>query len=535
MKYLFINNKKIIRFSFVQMIILLFLCINNVCFGISNEFKYVIDTIGIPEVNLVGEHINEQIYNVYKVFAYSDPIQVMNKTNMQRFKYVENKGKWYEESTGRRGEYYILGTDYSGNLVTNVYFPVDFVPESLPTNWNYIYNESAFNSWNDSSKYKYIEQLEYMKNSNIWFDKIDFVNNTCDSYNLVEYNISANKIGLDKAFLETCATWTTSGVINIKRLTPNNKVRYATFFVKPMAASADLESFLEVEDVINVTPDNKKINIKFGASAINLTDYAKEEHIKEINADIYINDIKIDNIKLSKTKNLRKEILYELPEEIFQSADDILNIKVKSYLYTEFSVDGLMQDVVEKNVTIQKENSNNNIVPADNIKVLEKEDNTFVVSDLIKTKNTEECDSVGIIEKGRKLVVKIDNKKCENKDNIKVYINDIECKAEFLDSNDNIVVILPIEEQDGAYTLNTIETWKYLKHLNNNYFDIDFRRIGKRIKEANTVKIVLNYRVYSFWLDVVDEYNYNMNYTFLDNVVNLENIKQKIRLEEWIK
>lgn len=533
MKYDVINNsKKLILICIIQ---LFFLSFNNSCLGISDEFKFVIDTIGVPKTNINGEEINETIYQLYKVFVYSSPIEVANNTNLQRFKEVKNNGKWYEEKTGVKGEYYILGTDYNGNFVTNVYFPTDFIPETTPNKWNYIYNESAIDSWNDSAKYKYKEQLEYMKNSNILFDNIDFENKICDSYNLVEYDISANDIGLDKAFLETCSTWTTSGVISVKRLTTDNKIRYATFFVKPMAASANIESFLEIDDDINLTSDSQKINIKFGANVINLNDYAKEEHIKEINSEIYIGNIKIDSIKSTQNRFVDKNILYEIPKEFFEKKTEMLNIKVKSYLYTEFSVDGLLQDIVEKNITIHKDVLND-IVPADNIlvKVLEKSNGKLILKDLVKTKNTESSNSIGILEKGKYLAVKINNVNVDNVDNIKTFINNEEYKVDFFCIGKDIVFKLRVEELNNDTSFNTICTWKYLRDLSNNYFNIKFTDIGKRIKDVNVLKVIIKDKEYSTNFDIVDNYFYNMNYTFLDEIINKEELSKEIGLEEWL-
>ncbi len=174
----------------ISIIVIIYYCISmKYCYCISDDFKFMIDTVGIPEYNVLGEAINEQIYNVYNIIVYSDPIKIMEKTNRQRFKNVEKDGKWTENGTNLKGEYYILGTSYSGDLVTNVYFPVDFVAETTPDNWNFLYNEKALKSWNNVNNYKVIEQLEYMKNSNIHFDEIDYNNGTCNSYNLIEYDI----------------------------------------------------------------------------------------------------------------------------------------------------------------------------------------------------------------------------------------------------------------------------------------------------------------------------------------------------------
>ena len=171
-------RKKYIR---MLILVLMFAALKQVCFGISNDFKFVIDTIGIPRYNVLGEEINEEVYYTYNVFSYSSPIKISN--TIQRFKEVKGNGKWTKnggayKGAGIQGEYDILGRDYSGNYIYNVYFPVDAIPETTPDKWNYITVSGASSSWGDSNKYKYKEQLEYMKNSKLMFDSINYSNNT---------------------------------------------------------------------------------------------------------------------------------------------------------------------------------------------------------------------------------------------------------------------------------------------------------------------------------------------------------------------
>ncbi len=526
----YINYKlKILLCLFLLSTICIF---SKYCYCISDNFKFVIDTIGIPEYNILGERINEDIYNIYKIFVYSDPIEVQKRTNLQRFKIVKDNGKWFKEDTFEKGEYYILGTNYSGEYITNVYFPVDFVPEVTPEYWSYLYNENSFNSWRDSSKYKYEEQLNYMKNSNLWFDKIDYENNICNSYELVEYNINANNIGINKVFLENCATWKTYGTVSIKRKTNDNNIRYATFFVKPMSANADIRSKLKVKDTITVEDLNSYIDITFGADAINLSDYAKEEHIKEIVSDIYINDIKVDTIKIQNNSSVEKSISYKIPIEDYDNNKKILNIKVKSYLHTEFNVDGLMQDLLERNITIHKDISlNNNTVPVYSIffKSLEKNDNKYFIKSLIRTDKTDKVNSLGIIEKGKKLAIKISG---NIKDNISIHVNGKHMESELL-MKDKDSIVLKVNVEDVF--LNTIATWNYLRQIKGNYFDIDLSKIGSRIKNPNLVTIKIGNDEYKFFIDVIDEFIYNINYTFIDNINNLSEINNKIGLEEWLR
>ena len=326
---------------------------------ISDNFKFVIDTIGIPQFNVYNEEINENIYYSYNVFVYSNPIKIQSQTNLQRFKQVDNQGRWTldgsnYQGSGVRGEYDILGRSYSGSLIYNVYFPVDAMPETLPERWNFVEIPDAINSWNDSNKYKYIEQLDYMKNVKLLFDKLNYEDSTSDPYNLIEYNISANSIGLDKVMLNTCSTWKTMGVVSINRKNNLGQVRYATLVAPPMEASADIKSNLIVDDNFEIgeNEDNILIPINFYAQLINLKNYANVKHVKQISSTLYINDKQISTISGSKTVKVDKDIIYTVSRENNFQDNYPLKIKVISYLYTEFNVDGLMKNELEKTIYI---------------------------------------------------------------------------------------------------------------------------------------------------------------------------------------
>ena len=105
----------------------------NSNFSKSYSFEEIIDIIGIPKYNKKNEKINEEIYNRYNLFVYSSPENVLKESYLQRFKEVKEKGKYVYNK--KRGEFYILGTNYEGEYVYNVYFPVDIVPETLPNTW----------------------------------------------------------------------------------------------------------------------------------------------------------------------------------------------------------------------------------------------------------------------------------------------------------------------------------------------------------------------------------------------------------------
>lgn len=58
---------------------------------------------------------------------------------IQNMAYGAN-GQGAYNGSGVRGEYNLLGRDYSGNIINNYYFPVDALPETTPENWWYYPN-----------------------------------------------------------------------------------------------------------------------------------------------------------------------------------------------------------------------------------------------------------------------------------------------------------------------------------------------------------------------------------------------------------
>ncbi|MDD2376868.1 MAG: hypothetical protein PHD15_05495 [Clostridia bacterium] len=506
-------------------------------YGISDNFKFVIDTIGIPRYNVYLEEINEDIYNAYNVFVYSNP-QGLLWHNEQRFKSVENLGKWTRynglyRGIGERGEYYLLGSSYSGSVISNVYFPADFLPETTPDKWIYLVTNNAYESWFNKGIYKYEEQLEYMKNADLLFDQIDYNAGTINSYNLVSYNISVNKIGMNKMTLNTASTWKTNGIITARRLTNLSQIRNAIFATAPMSANADILSSIIVDDkfVIKSNEDKIIIPITISGEAINLSNYAKEKHIKEITSILYINNKEITRVSGSKTVKVDKNILFTVSRENYQIPNTYpIDIKVKSYLYTEFSIDGLMQHEIKKRINVQV--IEKEVIPINNIKlsVLEKSDNNLVVRPLVKTLNTTNSDSEGIIEAGKYLAIRLD----KNIDilNVKCYINNIETDYQQIYTGDKYIVLkICIDEKLS----NTIKSWNYLREKTKNYFDIKFSEIGERISNPNILKIIYNSNYTKLLkFDSIDKYSNNINFSFENNVLNSEEIKNSISIEDWI-
>lgn len=537
-------KRKNIWLSFIFMILLI-ITLNSNVYALSDKFSFLIDTIGIPRYNIYGEEINEEIYYTYNIFAYSTPNNLFNITSQQRFKNVNGVGKWIKEGgsykgSGTRGEYYVLGRSYSGVLIYNVYFPVDSIPEVTPDKWNYISSKEAYDSWFNKDLYKYTEQLEYMKNADLLFDEINYSSNTINPYNLVSYRINANKIGLDKVILSSCATWKTNGVVKVNRRDSKGINKYAIFSVLPMAASADILSGIKVDDnvVIPKDSDNVKIPIQFSANAINLNAYADQKHIKEICSVIYIDGKEVARVSGSKTVYVDKYIDYTVSRDQYKSPTFYnIDFKVKSYLYTEFSVDGLLENTVEKVVKLKVEPKE--IIPVKKISlnILKKTNNLdWVVSPLVHNIYTNNSNSQGIIEAGRYMAIKLKlNVNNSDIQNLNCYIDNEKIQNNIIACKERIVAIeLPVDTDIS----NTIKSWNYLRDAKNNYFEIDFGEIGQRIVEPHTLKIeyTLSGSSYqnSIKFDSIDSYDKNINYIFDNGVMNKEEVLSEKSIEEWL-
>ena len=500
----------------------------NKLIGKSYTFEEIIDIVGIPKYNKNNEKINKEIYNKYNLFVYSSPENIIKKTNLQRFKEVKDKGKYLYNK--KKGEFFILGTNYEGDYVYNVYFPVDIVPESLPYKWNFIYYSSFEKSWN--CNYLYIEQVEYMKETNLLFDKIDLKNKTCDSYNFVEYNISPIKYGLGKFRLNTLATWKTMGIISTKRRAKDGTIRDSVFATKPMAASANIKSWIDVKDKVDMGEDEDSVNIdiSFGCNAINLSKYAKEYHIKNITSKIYINDKYVDSVSGSKTANLDKKIMFAISREKdeIRAKDVILNIRVESYMYTEFLIDGLMYDSCSREILVKI--APKKLVPINSIdiKLLKVHNGALVVSPLVQTIKTNVENSSGIIEKGRYLALGLSlNLKREYYESFNIYVNNIKQEYEIIKDKNNIIILkLGVENNFNV----SITTWKTLRDTYGSIFDVENQDIARRINKPNVIKIIVKLNVneinyeYLTYVDTVDYYMDNINYKYFDNVTNFEEL-----------
>lgn len=316
-------------------------------FAYSEEFETMIDIMGIEKFTEHGYEINEEIYTQYKQFVYGSPLIIKEG---QRWKNVDN-GLWTKNGgawngTGTRGEYWVLGYNIFEKEIHNHKFPVDIEPPTPPTEWRYVELADALSSWNDITKYLDSEQKEYMLNKNLM-------------RNNITYELTALDIGLNKARVENYATWKTNGNIYTKRYDINNKEWAANFIVPPIAADAEINSYTDLpkgkEYNIAIDEDEIEIPINFGAEVINLTDYAKKEHVKIIKSELYIDNNLVSEISEEKTLNIDSSTNIIINKNNYSENYIEIEVKVKSTLLTEFFADGALVDIKTEKIIIQIE------------------------------------------------------------------------------------------------------------------------------------------------------------------------------------
>lgn len=222
------------------------LFLNQVSHAYSEEFDTMIDIMGIEKQTKNGYALNEEIYNQYNQFVYGSPLNISQGQrwkNVEKGLWTKNGGAW--KGSGTRGEYWVLGYNVFENEIHNHKFPVDIEPPTPPTSWRYVELSDAATSWNDISKYLDQDQKDYMLNTKLMRN-----DNT--------YDLTATDIGLTKARVENYATWKTNGNIYTRRYDMNNKEWAANFIVPPMAADADLESYIKFPNGKEYTIDKEE-------------------------------------------------------------------------------------------------------------------------------------------------------------------------------------------------------------------------------------------------------------------------------------
>ncbi|MBR6252391.1 MAG: hypothetical protein IKR04_00865 [Clostridia bacterium] len=332
---------------FVLFVTILLIIISNQAFAYSESFQFLIQTMEIDVQNPHGKKLNEDIYNKYSLFVYGTPLDGYSE---QRFKTVQEgncaKGIGVWNGAGERGEYWILGENNLGLEVHNHKFPVDIEPPTPPTQWRYAIISGAKESWQDQSKYMDDYQKEYMLNTNLM-------------RNDISYDITAISIGLDKVRLENYATWKTKGSVYTQRYDMQNKRWAANFMVPPMAADAELDGYASFpngrEFVLDKDEISLTIPILFGAKMINLSDYARPEHVKSIKSELYIEGELVDVVEDSEKVEIGSNYIFVFDKTV---SDEIVTIEVvvKSSLLTKFTTDSALVDIKKYSITIKGKN-----------------------------------------------------------------------------------------------------------------------------------------------------------------------------------
>ena len=319
------------------------LLLNTVFAQISESFSKTLELINIPEKNVDGYEINENMYKTYNLIVYGKPQDVIKN---QRWKDTPN-GKYINETTKAKGEYRILGYALNGSVVNNELFPDDYVSGKSPEEWDYIVIDNAYSSWNDTSKYQTEEQYNYMLNQKL-------------SRNGTTYNLTAKDIGLTKARLEAFATWKTAG--SIFTLKKDSKGIYwgATFSIPPMSANAEVNAILNFPNGLNYTINKEtntlEIPFSFGAEVSNLSEFAKVSDIKNLSSEIEVQYVSYDKISVEKQKAIIKDNKIIIDKSKYSGIENIeIIVKNTAILETQFKSEAPMVDIEEVTLSINLE------------------------------------------------------------------------------------------------------------------------------------------------------------------------------------
>ena len=525
-------SKIILKFVLVT---ILLISINKI-YALTDEFIFTIETVGIPRYNSYGKEISEDVYIAYNIFAYAEPHKISSSN--QRWKNSKYgywaKGKGRYTGSGTRGEYYVIGYTYSGEEIFNYYFPMDSIPTTTPDKWTFYTYPIAEESWQDTTMYKYPEQITHMLKSKLMFNDLSSTAKANNPKYIKEYNITAEQIGKKKARLETAATWRTYGMISTRRKI-SGIIYKQVYLVKPMAADAEVKVALDVQEkhILKETEDELLIPIKYNVNVLNMTGYANEKHIKEIKATIYVDGDKVDEISGSKITSVGSEYMLVVTREKFPPTEErMLEIKLDGYMHTEFAADGLLRDEVTQTIILSVEPKLIHPIESINFKVLEKQNNTMVVRPLAQNIETQNKESIGFIEAGKSLAIKLDFT-VDNVEKLELEFDEKSISYKILTETRN-KKILEVNIPENIET--TLYGEASLREEIGSYLYIDKKQIGKRKKEPYVLKIILtkNSKEYitECKIDVLDTFLSNMNTE--THVTNIDEIGIKTKLGLWL-
>ena len=366
---------------------IMFFILSSTSFAYSSGFEYMIKTLEIPEKNVSGYYINEDIYNKYNLLVYGNPLFMTKK---QRWKETDignwqyNGGAWNGE--GIRGEYWILGETYAGKEVHNELFPDDYTSGISPLDWNYIEITDADDSWLDVSKYQTEKQKEYMLNQKL-------------ARNNVTYDLTANQIGINKARAESFATWKTKGSIYTRKVDDKGIIWGATFNVPPMAADATLDAMLSFENGLkySIAEDENEINIKifYGANIKNISEFVSKEDIKSIKAELILDNQNVESFSREKVLSISNEYNLKINKATYANQSSIeIAVKCNAIAETCFESDMPMYDSKEEILIIYIGEKENNVEVSNVNRRFESGDKPKIASIEIKRVTTDENGNV---------------------------------------------------------------------------------------------------------------------------------------------
>lgn len=266
--------------------------------------------------------------------------------------------------------------------------------------------------------------------------------------------------------------------------------------------------------------------------------------MKEIKLTLYINNEKIDGISGSKTMNVGTQYMFKVNRYKFSpNITHSVKIKVDGYLHTEFAVDGLMQDSIQKEIKIKVLPKKVIPINSQNVKVLSKISERLVVSPLAQTINTNNSSSMGFIEAGKYLILKYNlNIPKNDMKNIQIYLDNklIEgsdiCNKIIKSINQNekyiIVVKIPEETQSSLYG------WYSLREAIGSYFEVQDTSILERKTAPHILKLSFTYNEIKYTneikFDTLDNYLTNINNVINNQILNISELNKYEDLEKWI-
>ena len=139
----------------------------------------------------------------------------------------------------------------------------------------------------------------------------------------------------------------------------NNKEWAANFIVPPMAADADLESYMKFpngkEYTISEGENILQIPIEYGADVINLTEYSKKEHVKILKSQLFVNGNFVAEISGEKILHISDVNKILINKSTYGENEIEIEVMIKSVLLTEFFADGALVDIKRETIKIKIE------------------------------------------------------------------------------------------------------------------------------------------------------------------------------------